>query len=316
MSNNGAGVKKVAIYMRVSTEDQAKEGYSLENQLDKLRDYCRARDMEISGEYVDEGFTGRNTRRPKYQQMLADMDQWDAIVVHKMDRIHRNQKNFSKMIEDLSKNNKHWISMNESYDTSNAMGRFLVDFIARLNQLESEIIGERVKDGMDVKAKTGEWMGADPPFGYIWDPDKQKFNEDPKKLEIVKKIYEIYDRENNGAHTRSGINMRALAKRVGVSFKIIDNVLHNTFFAGYKRWDTYLQPISIYNLDAVIPIDLYDRVQQKLHDRSRNTKKKKKPMKLRELIKKRKNGAEIIELEFEDLADTGFHTKPRHNYNF
>ena len=69
--SNGDGIQKVAIYMRVSTEDQAKEGYSLENQLNRLRDYCRAREWEISGEYVDEGYTGRNTRRPKYQLMVV-----------------------------------------------------------------------------------------------------------------------------------------------------------------------------------------------------------------------------------------------------
>lgn len=317
MSNNGENIKKVAIYMRVSTEDQAREGFSLEAQLDKLRKYCESRDMEIYKEYVDEGYSGRNTRRPKYQEMLGDIEFWDAIVVHKMDRIHRNQKNFSKMIENLSKHNKHWISMNESYDTSNAMGRFLVDFIARLNQLESEIIGERVKVGMDQKAKTEGWMGNKGPFGYKWDPDNEIMTEDPDKLEIAKKIYEIYDCENNGdTHTRAGINMRALAKRVKVSFKIVDNVLHNTFYAGYHRWDTFLRPISMFDLEPLIPIDLFDRVQQKMYDKSRHTKKHTKPLLLKELIEKRKNGSEIIELEWEDLANTGQHTKPRHNYNF
>ncbi|RLF51076.1 MAG: recombinase family protein, partial [Thermoplasmata archaeon] len=88
---------KVAIYARVSTEDQAKEGFSLDAQLDKLRAYCKARGWKIAGEYVDDGYSGRNVRRPAYQKMMEEMDKWDAVLVIKMDRIHRNSKNFMIM---------------------------------------------------------------------------------------------------------------------------------------------------------------------------------------------------------------------------
>ncbi|MFQ6060416.1 MAG: recombinase family protein, partial [Thermoplasmata archaeon] len=81
---------RVAIYARVSTEDQAKEGYSLDAQIDRLRAYCQAKGWEISGEYVDDGHSGRDTRRPAYQRMLEERDNWDTILVIKMDRIHRN----------------------------------------------------------------------------------------------------------------------------------------------------------------------------------------------------------------------------------
>ena len=86
--------KKVAIYARVSTEDQAKEGFSLDSQLEKLRSYCKARGWEVAGEYVDDGYSGRDVRRPAYQKMMEDIDNWDVLLVMKMDRIHRNSKNF------------------------------------------------------------------------------------------------------------------------------------------------------------------------------------------------------------------------------
>jgi len=85
---------RAAIYTRVSTEDQAKEGFSLDAQLDKLKSYCKARDWAIGGEYIDDGYSGRNVKRPAYSRMMEEMDKWDALLVIKMDRIHRNSKNF------------------------------------------------------------------------------------------------------------------------------------------------------------------------------------------------------------------------------
>ncbi|HEC81132.1 MAG TPA: recombinase family protein, partial [Thermoplasmatales archaeon] len=158
---------KVAIYTRVSTEDQAKEGFSLNAQLDKLRSYCKARDWVIADEYVDDGYSGRTTKRPAYQRMMEEMDKWDILLVIKMDRIHRNSKNVMLMMEQLKKEGKEFVSMMESLDTSTAMGRFVMDIIQRIAQLESEQIGERVYIGMEQKAKTnGGILGFNIPYGY------------------------------------------------------------------------------------------------------------------------------------------------------
>src|SRR6266571_2324480 len=90
---------RVAIYTRVSTEDQAKEGFSLEAQRERLEAYCLARDWSVAARYVDEDHSGRNIRRPAYQKMMAERDQWDALLVIKMDRIHRNSRNFMEKME-------------------------------------------------------------------------------------------------------------------------------------------------------------------------------------------------------------------------
>ncbi len=98
---------RAAIYTRVSTEDQAKEGFSLDAQLDKLRAYCKARDWIVADKYIDDGYSGRNVKRPAYNRMMSEMDRWDLLLVIKMDRIHRNSKNFMLMMEELKKIKKN-----------------------------------------------------------------------------------------------------------------------------------------------------------------------------------------------------------------
>jgi site-specific DNA recombinase len=142
------GTVRVAIYTRVSTEDQAKEGFSLGAQRERLEAYCLARDWKVAARYVDDGHSGRNIRRPAYEKMIAERDRWDAILVIKMDRIHRNSRNFMEMMDNLGEWGKNFVSATESLDTSTAMGRFVMDIIQRIAQLESEQIGERVYMGM------------------------------------------------------------------------------------------------------------------------------------------------------------------------
>jgi len=161
MNYDDKDIEIVALYTRVSTEDQAKEGFSLDSKLDRLRSYCKARQWKIYKEYVDDGYSGRNIRRPQYQEMFEDINNWDGIVVIKMDRIHRNQNNFTKMMMDLRKNNKEFVSMSESLDTSTAMGRFVAGIISGIAQLESEQTGERVFLSQFHKART-----SDKPMGH------------------------------------------------------------------------------------------------------------------------------------------------------
>src|SRR2546428_1302874 len=129
--------KRVALYSRVSTEDQAKEGFSLAAQARRLHAFARAQRWTVSGEYVDDGYSGRDVRRPEYGRMLRERDHWDAILVLKMDRIHRNSRNFMAMMDDLARSGKDFVSATESLDTSTATGRFVVDRLHRIAQREA-----------------------------------------------------------------------------------------------------------------------------------------------------------------------------------
>lgn len=256
---------RVAIYARVSTEDQAKEGFSLDAQLDKLKSYCKARGWKIVGEYVDDGYSGRTTRRPAYQKMMREMDKWDAILVIKMDRIHRNSKNFMMMMEQLRANGKEFVSMTESLDTSTAMGRFVMDIIQRIAQLESEQIGERVYIGMEQKAKTGGGvLGFNIPYGYDYIDGKLVVNKE--EAEIVKKIFQWYlDGKSIGWIVKTLQNQKISTKKGGVwAKKTVSSILKNPIYCGYLRWEKYLNKGEH---QPIIDVDTFNKVQNLIRKR-------------------------------------------------
>ena len=253
---------RVAIYTRVSTEDQAKEGFSLRAQLEKLKAYCIARDWIVAQEYVDDGFSGRNTNRPAYIQMLEDLDKWDVVLVLKMDRIHRNSKNFMLMMEFLNKNNKQFVSMSESFDTSTAMGRFVMNIIQLIAQLESEQIGERVYIGMDQKARqNGGVLGFNIPYGYDYNDGNLIVNADESK--IVKNIYFWYlDGKSMGEIVKKLQTNNISTKKGGDwAKKTISSILKNPVYCGYLHWEEHIYKGEH---DSIIEKSIFNDVQNKI----------------------------------------------------
>ena len=232
---------RAAIYTRVSTEDQAKEGFSLDAQLDKLRSYCKARDWIIGGEYVDDGYSGRNVKRPAYTRMMEEMDKWDMLLVIKMDRIHRNSKNFMTMMEYLKQEGKEFVSMTESLDTSTAMGRFVMDIIQRIAQLESEQIGERVYIGMEQKARTnGGVLGFNITYGYFYSDGFLHINRDEAK--VIKNIYTWYKNDRSMGEIVKMLNdAKVPTKKGGVwAKKTVSTILKNPLYCGYLHWQEFI----------------------------------------------------------------------------
>jgi site-specific DNA recombinase len=256
---------RVAIYTRVSTEDQAKEGFSLDAQLEKLRAYCIARDWEIAGEYVDDGYSGRKTRRPAYATMMEKIDAWDTLLVLKMDRIHRNSKNFMLMMENLNKKGKEFVSMMESLDTSTAMGRFVMDIIQRIAQLESEQIGERVYIGMEQKAKiNGGMLGFNIPYGYDYTNGKLLINS--SEASTVKEIFSWYLSGKSIGEITKILNDAKLPTKRGRSWakKTISAILKNPLYCGFLHWEDY---VNKSNHEPIINIHDFENVQHILTTR-------------------------------------------------
>ncbi|MGB0652814.1 MAG: recombinase family protein [Thermoplasmatota archaeon] len=260
---------RVALYTRVSTEDQAKEGFSLDAQLERLRLYAAAQGWEVAGEYVDDGHSGRTTKRPQYQRMLADRDDWDTLLVLKMDRIHRNSRNFMGMMDDLTRENKGFASVTEALDTSTAMGRFVMDIIQRIAQLESEQIGERVHVGMTQKAKTGAGhLGFRVPYGYR--NVEQRLEVVPEQAALVRRFYagylagdgpkELADQANDEGHTtNTGKPWTLWAVR---------RILQNPVYAGFLHWN---EKEHVYRGDheALVTAADWNAVQQRFYRRGR-----------------------------------------------
>ena len=229
---------RAALYVRVSTEDQATEGYSLDAQTKRLKAYCNVRGWEVADVYRDEGFSGRKTDRPEYQRMLRESDKWDLILVLKMDRIHRNSVNFTMMMDELRRMCKEFNSVQEKFDTTTAMGRFVMDIMQRIAQLESEQIGERVKIGMVRKAQCGTGnLGSGHPYGYVY--SKGSLIVVPNEAETVRNIYDMYSSGYSMASIADDLNNRMIPpKRSGRWNKqSICKILHNPLYAGYLEWD-------------------------------------------------------------------------------
>lgn len=265
---------RVAIYLRVSTTEQAKEGYSLGAQLERLRNYCKAREWQVSKEYIDDGHSGRSIKRPAYKKMMEEKDEWDLILVVKMDRIHRNSKNFMEMMDNLRKWEKEFSSMQESLDTSTAMGRFVVDIIQRIAQLESEQIGERVYVGMKQKASTeGGILGFAHPYGYDYVDGGLRVND--YEAEVIRLIFDLYLEGKGSSIIADELDrLDYKTKRGGVwSARTIGKILKNPVYCGYMKWED-----EIYRgtHEYIISVEDYEAVQIMISKNTKNPKLRKK----------------------------------------
>lgn len=256
---------RVALYTRVSTEDQAKEGFSLDAQLERLRYYAKAQGWSVAGEYVDEGHSGRTTKRPQYQRMMDERGQWDTLLVLKMDRIHRNSRNFMAMMDQLRKEDKEFASVTESLDTSTAMGRFVMDIIQRIAQLESDQIGERTYVGMEQKAKqNGGSLGKRAPFGYAYN-EAGLLEPVPSEADAVRELFRRFVQGAGKQELAAWLNGQGFRGRGGAgkppaawTHKSVAYVLANPTYVGGAAWGDHLQS-SLH--PAVVPSDLFEAAQ-------------------------------------------------------
>lgn len=196
----------IAIYSRKSVYTST--GDSIENQIDLCKDYYLRMTANADVNFIiyeDEGFSGKNTQRPQFQKLLADIKakKINSLVCYRLDRISRNVADFSTTLELLQKYNVDFISIKEQFDTSTPMGRAMIHIASVFAQLERETIAERVRDNMIELSKTGRWLGGTPPLGfdavretYIDENLKEKslsrFVENEEELKKVNLIFNKY----------------------------------------------------------------------------------------------------------------------------
>lgn len=172
---------RVALYPRVSTLEQARDGYSINEQIERMKKYCEAHDWIVSKIYTDAGYSGGDTDRPGLQELIRDAEhhKFDAVLVYKLDRLSRSQKDTLTLIEDVFlPNGVNFISMTENFDTSTPFGRAMLGILSVFAQLEREQIKERMEVGKIGRAKEGKWCGSPHvPIGYELDGDDLVINE-------------------------------------------------------------------------------------------------------------------------------------------
>ncbi len=189
-------IAKIALYIRVSTDRQAEEGYSIEVQKERLIAFSKTIEGDVSYElYIDDGFTGATLDRPAMQRLILDAKNRAIthVCVYKLDRLSRSQKDTLHLIEDVFlPNNIAFISIQESFNTATAFGRAVVGILSVFAQLERENIYERTRSGMQKRVEAGYWPGGGGvPFGYDYDLEKGILvpNSD---AETVRQVYDLY----------------------------------------------------------------------------------------------------------------------------
>lgn len=160
---------RVALYPRVSGHEQ-EDNYSIPEQIERMKKYCEAKDWMIYKIYTDSGFSGSNIERPGLQSLIKDAEtgKFDMVLVYKLDRLSRSQKDTLFLIEDVfDKHNVFFTSITENFDTSTPTGKAFLGILAVFAQFEREQIRERTMIGKDSRAKEGKWHGSKwVPIGY------------------------------------------------------------------------------------------------------------------------------------------------------
>ena len=214
-----------AVYIRVSTEDQAREGFSLGEQKEKLLQLCAFKSYEVFKIYEDAGISAKDMEhRPAFQEMLSDMKKGkiNYIVAYKLDRVTRSVRDLEELISVLEQYNCFLVCDRDDVNTSTANGRFFVRMLTVLSQLEIEIVSERTKFGLNGAIKSGHLPGV-LALGYKKDGNKKTIIDETTKP-VIERIFKMY--------------------LEGKSFQQISNIFNEEELLKPKKWkDTTIQKI-------------------------------------------------------------------------
>jgi len=259
--------RSVGIYVRVSTENQVDDGYSVGEQTDKLKKYCEIKDWNVYNVYTDGGWSGSNIKRPGMEMLVKDVKdhQIDTVLVYKLDRLSRSQKDTLYLIEDVfNANDVAFISLNENFDTSTAFGKAMIGILSVFAQLEREQITERMRMGRIGRAKAGYFKGGPhSPFGYDYVDGELRIN--LVQAEIVKQIFTEYDNGLSLNKLTRKLNAEGhIGKDINWSYRTVRQVLDNDDYIGKVH---YLGVSYEGNHQAIISTELYEHVQKELKRR-------------------------------------------------
>lgn len=233
-------VKRACVYTRVSTDAQGEENkVSLPEQERMAKALIESKGWIYVKTYEDNGYTGRNTNRPALQQMLEDVKShtFDAIVIFKLDRLSRKQKDTLGIIEDVLLTNKvDLVSLQETLDTTTPWGRAMIGVLSSFNQLESENIAVRTAMGRYATAREGGYAGGKPPLGYkAVDGYLVIVHEE---AEIVRLVFELRAKGMTLHAITNELNSRGYRSKKGNEFKhsAIQTILNNedTYRGNYR----------------------------------------------------------------------------------
>lgn len=257
--------KRVAAYVRVSTDRQADKGYSIGEQTERIESYCKAKDWHLVKIYTDPGFTGSNMDRPALQELIRDIELYDIVLVNKMDRLSRSQHDTLYLVQDIfAPHGCSFVSMQESFDTTTPIGIAMLGILSAFAELERSQIKERTKMGKEARKKKGLWHGgSNVPIGYDYEDGFLSINDEAVQIKI------IYERFLQGEKIRDICRYMAANyttkytswNYVGTVRRILGNSVYIGMVGEYKGQH-----------EPIIDKETFDRVQVLLNEQKRGEK--------------------------------------------
>jgi site-specific DNA recombinase len=281
-----AVVKMVStgIYVRVSTEEQAKEGYSIRAQEEKLRSYAELKGWHIYSVYADEGISGKDIDgRKAVKQLIADVasGKVNNVLVYKIDRLTRSTKNLIELVEIFNENHCDFNSLVESIDTSNAVGRMFLKIVGIFAEFERENLAERVRLGMERKAREGYALCSYmPSLGYTRDKGNKIQEIEDEEAAIVRRVFDMYLQDDYSFTKIAKIlNAEKIATKRGAKWHMgtIKLILNNVNYVGRVRYaindaSRYFEADGQH--EPIIDEDTFIQAQNKLRNMKHVTRTK------------------------------------------
>ena len=232
--------KRAGAYVRVSTDEQKKYGFSIQAQIEALKEWCEQNGYYLVEIYADEGFTAGNMKRPRLNDMLLELDRFDVIIFTKLDRLTRNVFEANDMLRTFEAHNVGLVSTQEDdIDTSTGDGKFMFDLKVSLAERELRKGSERIRAVFDYKVKNGLVINGNPPYGYtITEKEGKKvIGFDPEAEHIIRDIFEHFKKYHSVKKTMQDMNIKHDLTK---SYQTYHRVLTNPFYYGkYKDNESY-----------------------------------------------------------------------------
>jgi site-specific recombinase len=256
----------------VSTTSQLEEGYSIEEQKAKLESYCDIKDWHVYKVYTDGGFSGSTTERPALEQLIKDAQSklFDTVLVYKLDRLSRSQKDTLFLIEDVFiKNGIEFLSLQENFDTSTPFGKAMIGLLSVFAQLEREQIKERMQLGKLGRAKSGKsMMWGRTSYGYNYNKETGSMTVNEYEALAVKEIFTSYLAGMSITKLRDKMNAD-YPKKPAWSYRTIRGILANPVYCGLNQ---YKGQTFQGTHKAIISLEDFEQTQRELDRRQQTAK--------------------------------------------
>jgi len=273
---------ETAIYVRVSTEEQAQEGFSIRAQEQKLKDYTKIKDWSIYKLYMDEGISGKNlVDRPAMQEMIADIQKGAVknVLVFKIDRLTRSTADLIYLVDLFNQHDCAFNSLTESIDTGTASGRMFLKIIGIFAEFERENIIERITVGIERKVREGYNIGGQASYGYDRPKNQKVQTINQQEAAIVREIFDMYVMQGVSiTDIARRLNVRKIPTKMDVTWENtnIRRLLSNANYVGHVRH--HLRDEKEYSVEgrheAIISQELFAAAQKLLSNNKKATPRK------------------------------------------